>query len=173
MRGYGNLIGEEQSGNIRDIGVELYQQMLLDTIKLLEEKEYEHTNTAFEDQELNPKIIIKDSIFIPKEYVSNEALRCMMYRKIMSLDTLEEFDKLVDELTDRFGKLPIEVKNLIDVAKIKFFAKKCLIERIEIYKEQSIIKFSKINVKNTQFFSDFEILNNLLKAKSDKIICSS
>ena len=97
----------------------------------------------------------------------------MMYRKIMSLDTLEEFDKLVDELTDRFGKLPIEVKNLIDVAKIKFFAKKCLIERIEIYKEQSIIKFSKINVKNTQFFSDFEILNNLLKAKSDKIICSS
>ena len=173
MRGYGNLIGEEQSGNIREIGVELYQQMLLDTIKLLEEKEYEHTNTAFEDQELNPKIIIKDSIFIPKEYVSNEALRCMMYRKIMSLDTLEEFDKLVDELTDRFGKLPIEVKNLIDVAKIKFFAKKCLIERIEIYKEQSIIKFSKINVKNTQFFSDFEILKNLLKAKSDKIICSS
>ena len=173
MRGYGNLIGEEQSGNIRDIGVELYQQMLLDTIKLLEEKEYEHTNTAFEDQELNPKIIIKDSIFIPKEYISNEALRCMMYRKIMSLDTLEEFDKLMDELIDRFGKLPIEVKNLIDIAKIKFFAKKCLIERIEIYKEQSIIKFSKINVKNTQFFSDFEILNNLLKAKSDKIICSS
>ncbi len=172
MRGYGNLIGDEQSGNIRDIGVELYQQMLFDTIKILEEGGA-HKNATFEDQELNPKIITKDSILIPKNYINNEALRCMMYRKIMSLDTLEEFDKLMDELIDRFGALPIEVKNLIDVAKIKFFAKKCLVERIEIYKEQSIIKFSKINAKSTQFFKDFEVLNNLLKAKSNKVICNN
>lgn len=173
MRGYGNLIGDEQSGNIKDIGVELYQQMLFDTIKMLEEDGCEHKDAIFEDHELNPKIITKDSILIPKDYISNEALRCMMYRKIMSLDTLEEFDKLMDELIDRFGALPIEVKNLIDIAKIKFFAKKCLVEKIEIYKEQSTIKFSKINAKNTQFFNDFEILNNLLKAKSNKIICNN
>lgn len=173
MRGYGNLIGDEQSGNIKDIGVELYQQMLFDTIKMLEEDGGEHKDAIFEDHELNPKIITKDSILIPKDYISNEALRCMMYRKIMSLDTLEEFDKLMDELIDRFGALPIEVKNLIDIAKIKFFAKKCLVKKIEIYKEQSTIKFSKINAKNTQFFNDFEILNNLLKAKSNKIICNN
>ena len=172
MRGYGNLIGDEQSGNIRDIGVELYQQMLFDTIKALEEGGV-HKDATFEDQELNPKIITKDSILIPKNYISNEALRCMMYRKTMSLDTLEEFDKLADELIDRFGALPLEVKNLIDIAKIKFFAKKCLIERIEIYKEQSTITFSKINAKSTQFFKDFEILNNLLKVKSNNVICNN
>ena len=171
MRGYGNLIGDKQSGNVKDIGIELYQQMLFDTITMSEE-EGERKDDYFEDQEINPKIITKDIILIPKYYISNETLRCMMYRKIMSLDTLEEFDKLMDELIDRFGALPHEVKNLIDVARIKLFAKKCLVEKVEIYKERSIIKFSKINTKPAQFFKDFEILNNLLKYKSTKVTCN-
>ena len=72
--------------------------------------------------------------------------------------------KIRNEKLNNFG---------IDIAKIKLFAKKCLVERVEIYKEQSTIKFSKINAKSTQFFKDFEILNNLLKAKSNKVICNN
>ena len=165
MRGYGNLIGEEQSGNIKDIGVELYQHMLFEAIKSLEQG-----NQNIVEEEHDIKIITKDSILIPKNYITNENLRCIMYRKIASLDNIEEFDKVIDELNDRFGIIPKEVNNLIDVAKIKFAAKKCNVERIDISNEQATIKFSRINADNSEASKYFELLNALLKDKSKGII---
>ncbi|MSO13751.1 transcription-repair coupling factor [Rickettsiales endosymbiont of Trichoplax sp. H2] len=166
MRGYGNLIGEEQSGNIRDIGVELYQHMLFEAIKSLEQG----NQNIEEEDDINPKIITQDSIFIPKTYITNENLRCITYRKIASLDNIEEFDKLSDELNDRFGMIPKEVNNLIDIAKIKFAAKKCNVEKIDINNKQATIKFSKINIGNSVALKYFELLNTLLKDKAKCVI---
>ena len=112
MRGFGNLVGEEQSGNIREVGIELYHKMLEEAIAECQEKA-ENADCH------NVKVNIYATIRIPESYIKELDLRIKVYKKISSLKTGEEADLYVIELTNRFGPPPLEVTNLLNVMRIK------------------------------------------------------
>ncbi|WDM85221.1 transcription-repair coupling factor [Ehrlichia sp. JZT12] len=110
IRGFGNLVGEEQSGNIKDIGIELYQQMLEEELNFYNQdsKDLYHVN-----------INININIRIPEHYIKDIGLRMRVYKRIGSLRTKEDIDNYHIELINKFGKLPDEVENLLNTIYIK------------------------------------------------------
>lgn len=119
MRGAGNLVGEEQSGHIREIGYELYQSMLEDAIEDLK-----HGGQAEREEEWTPVIQIGTAVLIPESYVKDLQLRLSLYRKASTLPDKEEIDAFKAELHDRFGPMPEEVKHLLAIMYIKTLCKR-------------------------------------------------
>ncbi|WP_202149002.1 transcription-repair coupling factor [Candidatus Sarmatiella mevalonica] len=122
LRGFGNLIGQEQSGNIREVGIELYTQMLEDAIAALKhEKEVLDFTTSI-DLNLN--------LMIPSSYVSDIDLKLGLYRRMGNLKNDEEIEYFKDEMLDRFGAIPQEFCNLLDVISIKCRCSKLFITKL-------------------------------------------
>lgn len=121
IRGSGNLLGDEQSGHIKETGVELYQQMLLETIDKLKNSSEINSNQEIITSEIDHSIQIKLSIslLIPKDYIEDLSLRMSFYKKIALIKNNDDQEALCNEMNDRFGKIPQEVNNLIEIAKIK------------------------------------------------------
>ncbi|BBK41881.1 transcription-repair-coupling factor [Allostella vacuolata] len=136
IRGAGNLLGEEQSGHVREVGVELYQQ-------LLEEAVAEARGLAEEEagESWTPQIAIGTSVLIPEGYVADLGVRLGLYRRISTLVDRREIDAFAAELGDRFGPLPAEVENLLDVIAIKQLCREARIERIEAGPKGCVIGF--------------------------------
>ncbi|WP_123695368.1 transcription-repair coupling factor [Allostella humosa] len=136
IRGAGNLLGEEQSGHVREVGVELYQQ-------LLEEAVAEARGLAEEaaGETWTPQIAIGTSVLIPEGYVADLGVRLGLYRRISTLVDRREIDAFAAELGDRFGALPPEVENLLDVIAIKQLCREARIERIEAGPKGCVIGF--------------------------------
>jgi len=111
MRGGGNPLGEEQSGHIKDLGVELYQHMLEEAVASLKGEE------SLQDQSWSPQVNLGIPILIPENYIEDLNLRLAIYRRISEIADDEESDVLAAELIDRFGKLPDEVDSLLKVMK--------------------------------------------------------
>jgi transcription-repair coupling factor (superfamily II helicase) len=149
IRGSGNLLGDEQSGHIKETGVELYQQMLLETIESLKNGE-DIKNQKADDLEDDYSIAIKlgVSLLIPEHYMSDLSLRMSFYKKIATISTAQEEENLINEMTDRFGQIPDEVLNLIQVANLKHECKKLGIERLEALKEGIVISFKNNSFQN-------------------------
>ena len=128
MRGAGNLVGEEQSGHIREIGYELYQSMLEDAIAVLKEG----GGAAFErDEEWSPTISLGTSVLIPETYVSDLQVRLSLYRRASQLIERDEIDGFKAELYDRFGPLPEEVSQFLEIMYIKGLCRAAGVSRIE------------------------------------------
>ena len=123
IRGAGNLLGAEQSGHIHAIGFDLYMEMLEKTVAELKGVKIE--------EEFEPSIQLQLNAFIPEEYIEDITLRLSMYRKIASSKSPEALQSTGAEIEDRFGKAPEEVKNLIDVMRLKIMAKQLLITKIQ------------------------------------------
>ena len=123
LRGAGNLLGEEQSGYIKEVGVELYQSMLQEAILMLKSGTREQQSNKREIQ-----INLGIPTLIPEYYISDSALRLEMYRRIGGLGTENAIDAMEYELSDRFGAIPFETKNLLILIKIKLL---CLANNIE------------------------------------------
>lgn len=123
IRGAGNLLGAEQHGYIESVGYDLYIKLLNEAV--LEERG-EKEKERFESQ-----IIISLSAHIPEYYVKSSAARMEMYKKISFIETREERDDLYDELSDRFGDVPVTVERLLDVALAKALAQRARIKKIE------------------------------------------
>ncbi len=138
IRGFGNLVGEEQSGHIREVGMELYQQMLEDAVAKL--KSGKHTD-ADEQQEWSPQINLGISVLIPEEYVSDLQLRLGLYRRVAEMINEDDINSFAAELTDRFGPAPQEVTQLIAVLGIKLQCKKAGIDRIDAGPKGAVISF--------------------------------
>jgi transcription-repair coupling factor (superfamily II helicase) len=121
IRGSGNLLGDEQSGHIKETGVELYQQMLLETIDKLKNSSEINSNQEIITSEIDHSIQIKLSIslLIPKDYIEDLSLRMSFYKKIALIKNNDDQEALCNEMNDRFGKIPQEVNNLMEIAKIK------------------------------------------------------
>lgn len=134
IRGYGNLLGDEQSGHVKEVGIELYQQMLQEAIEAL--KSSEQVSDTW-----SPTINIGISIQIPQSYISEEELRINLYRKIASLKSEEEIADFKEEMIDRYGVFPNEVGQLFDVIRIKLLAKQTWIEKIELGEKALLITF--------------------------------
>ncbi|AAU04051.1 transcription-repair coupling factor [Rickettsia typhi] len=137
LRGFGNLIGEEQSGQIREVGAELYQEMLEEQIALLKDE------SIVSEQSFIPNINLGLSVFIPDHYVSDSALKIALYRRIGNLSNEIEVEKFKDEMIDRFGLLPIEFNNLLDIVKIKLLCFKLNIENLDSGDDGFVIRFYK------------------------------
>jgi transcription-repair coupling factor (superfamily II helicase) len=126
IRGAGNLLGEEQSGHIREVGIELYQQLLEEAVAAA--KGGEGIEAA---EEWSPQIAIGTPVLIPDTYVADLSVRLGLYRRIASLADQAEIEALAAELIDRFGKLPPEVENLLEVVAIKALCRKAGIEKVD------------------------------------------
>ena len=126
IRGAGNILGTEQSGRIREVGFELYQEMLEEAIASIEGAE----RTAVEDK-FSPQISIGTAVLIPESYVSDLTIRLGLYRRLARLETRAEIDAMAAELIDRFGPLPDEVSHLLEVLAIKHLCRAAGIERLE------------------------------------------
>ncbi len=135
IRGAGNLLGEEQSGHIKEVGFELYQQML-------EEAVAEVQGTAEADSgEWSPQIAVGTAVMIPESYVPDLQLRMALYRRIGELDTPGEIDGFGAELIDRFGPLPEEVEHLMKIVFIKALCKRANVEKLDAGPKGVVIHF--------------------------------
>jgi transcription-repair coupling factor (superfamily II helicase) len=116
IRGAGNLVGDEQSGHIKEVGFELYQSMLEDAI--LEAKAGGSTSFTPRDA-FSPQINVEAPILIPEDYVPDLDLRMGLYRRVNDLETRDQIEAFAAELIDRFGKLPPPTQNLLTVIEVK------------------------------------------------------
>ena len=135
IRGAGNLLGEEQSGQIIQVGIELYQKLLKECINDLR-----NIKKDFSDDII---INIKLPILIPDNYINDLSLRLSIYRKLGELRSNEDFNLFEEEMINRFGLIPNEFKNLIELVKLKVLAAKTKIIRIDANQEHIYIYFNK------------------------------
>lgn len=125
MRGGGNPLGEEQSGHIKDLGVELYQHMLEEAVAELKDDD------SRLDRSWSPQVNLGVAVLIPETYIEDLNLRLMTYRRISEIADDEEGEALAAELIDRFGALPDEVQSLFKVMKIKRLCRNVSVEKID------------------------------------------
>jgi transcription-repair coupling factor (superfamily II helicase) len=137
IRGAGNLLGEEQSGHIKEVGFELYQQMLEEAVA-----EIRGTGEV-PDGGWSPQIAIGTAVMIPEEYVPDLQLRLALYRRLGELATPEEIDAFGAELIDRFGSLPQEVEHLLKIVYIKALCRKANVEKLDAGPKGVVIHFRK------------------------------
>ncbi|GLK55651.1 transcription-repair coupling factor (superfamily II helicase) [Methylopila capsulata] len=143
IRGAGNLLGEEQSGHIREVGYELYQQMLEDAVESLKEGGAE----VVADQ-WSPQITLGAPVMIPEEFVGDLAIRLSLYRRLAEIDTDEGLDSFAAELVDRFGPLPSEVKQLLEIAAIKALCRRANVEKIDAGPKGVVLAFRENSFAN-------------------------
>ena len=137
LRGAGNLLGEEQSGHIKEVGFELYQQMLEETIAKLKSGEIEGTP----EDEWAPQLNLGVPVTIPESYVPDLDVRLGLYRRLAELTTKVELEGFAAELIDRFGPLPREVNTLLLVIRIKAMAKRANISKLDAGPKGATIQF--------------------------------
>jgi transcription-repair coupling factor (superfamily II helicase) len=134
IRGAGNLLGDEQSGHIREVGIELYQHLLEEAVAAART---EGGETA--PEEWSPQITVGTPVLIPEEYVPDLGVRLGLYRRIAGLLDRREIDGFAAELIDRFGPLPPEVDNLLEIIAIKRYCREAGIEKLEAGPKGAVI----------------------------------
>jgi transcription-repair coupling factor (superfamily II helicase) len=135
IRGAGNLLGQEQSGHIREVGVELYQHMLEEAVAVAKGDE------GAADREWSPQINVGIPVLIPEKYVSDLGVRLGLYRRIAELKSAQETEGFAAELIDRFGKLPAEVENLLQIVAIKRHCRAASVEKIDAGPKGATLSF--------------------------------
>jgi transcription-repair coupling factor (superfamily II helicase) len=127
IRGAGNLLGEEQSGHVREVGIELYQEMLEEAVSQLRLGGGDREP----DEPWSPQINIGTSVLIPESYVADLDLRMALYRRLAGIEGAADIDQFAAELIDRFGALPEEVQHLLAIVAIKALCRVAEVEKIE------------------------------------------
>jgi len=145
IRGAGNLVGEEQSGHIREVGIELYQHMLEEAIAA---HKAEGLGEAYVSSDWTPQISLGLSVLIPETYVADLGLRLNLYKRLSGLTTRDEIDDFTIELIDRFGPLPPEVKNLLEVIYLKSLSRLANVDKVEVGSKGILIGFYQNTFKN-------------------------
>jgi len=138
IRGAGNLLGDEQSGHIREVGFELYQSMLEDAILAAKAGDagLESDRTG-----LSPQITVDAPIMIPEDYVPDLAVRMALYRRLNDAENRDEIESLSAEMIDRFGPLPAPTANLIKLIEIKRQAIEAQIAKIDLGPKGALVSF--------------------------------
>jgi transcription-repair coupling factor (superfamily II helicase) len=150
LRGYGNLVGEEQSGYVKEVGIELYQHMLEEAIKAIKEE------VEVEDsEEWSPNLNLKISVQIPESYIPDASLRLNLYRRIAAISNPQELEDFAAELIDRFGNLPLEAEHLITIVRLKQLAKAGNIEKLDIGEKGILITFRHNQPKSPDIIMEF------------------
>jgi transcription-repair coupling factor (superfamily II helicase) len=152
IRGAGNLLGSEQSGHIREVGVELYQHLLEEAIAA-SRSGLDQLGEAKE--EWTPQITIGTPVLIPESYVPDLNIRLGLYRRIAVLVDRREIDAFAAELIDRFGPLPHEVDNLLEIIAIKRLCRDAGVEKVEAGPKGAVLAFHRDHFANPAGLVDF------------------
>lgn len=138
IRGAGNVLGAEQSGHVREVGVELYQRMLEDAILARKQQGENQTLDTF-----SPQISLGMAIYIPDDYIPDLSERLAFYRRLGSVTTREQCDDIVMEMGDRFGKIPDSVHNLLKIVHLKILCTMAHVEHVDAGDKGAVIGFYK------------------------------
>lgn len=138
LRGFGNLVGDEQSGHIKEVGSELYQEMLNEAIA-----ELKNQNISEKQLEFTPSINLGIAVYIPTTYIEDSSLRLAIYRRTANLKNRSEIEAFRDEMIDRFGLLPEEFNNLLKIVEIKNICYSLKIESLDSGAGGFVVKFNK------------------------------
>ncbi|MDH7637579.1 transcription-repair coupling factor [Sphingomonas oryzagri] len=166
IRGAGNLVGDEQSGHIKEVGFELYQSMLEEAIIIAKSggTEIPESKTDF-----SPQITVDAPILIPEEYVPDLDLRMGLYRRMNEIEDKAGIEAFAAEMIDRFGKLPDATKNLIDVIGIKLDCKKARISRLDVGAKGALVTFADGGFPNVKgLLAYLERLKDTAKLRPDQ-----
>src|SRR6187455_1631433 len=136
IRGAGNLLGDEQSGHIKEVGFELYQQMLEEAVMSLKAG-----ITAPVADRWSPQITIGTPVLIPEEYVADLPVRLGLYRRLSEIEDEREIDSFGAEMADRFGPLPEEVNHLLQVVAIKALCRQANVEKADAGPKGAVFSF--------------------------------
>jgi transcription-repair coupling factor (superfamily II helicase) len=136
IRGAGNLLGEEQSGHIKEVGFELYQQMLEEAVASLKAGIAEPVADRW-----SPQIMIGTPVLIPEDYVADLPVRLNLYRRLAELEDEREIDGFGAEMADRFGPLPAEVRHLLATVVIKALCRRANVAKIEAGPKGAVLSF--------------------------------
>ncbi len=153
IRGAGNLLGDEQSGHIKEVGVELYQHLLEEAVAAARAGEDEDAGPVSE--EWSPQINTGAPVLIPDTYVKDLGIRLSLYRRIGELADRDEIDGFAAELIDRFGPLPPEVENLLDVVGIKALCRKANVEKVDAGPKGAVVSLKNNSFPNAKGLVDF------------------
>lgn len=137
IRGAGNLLGDEQSGHIKEVGYELYQQMLEEAVASLKAGGSE----ADVEEQWSPTITIGTPVMIPETYVPDLALRLTLYRRLSTFETDAEIEAFGAELIDRFGEPPVEVQQLLKLMAIKALCRRANVEKVDAGPKGVVVSF--------------------------------
>jgi len=136
IRGAGNLLGDEQSGHIKEVGFELYQSMLEEAIIDIKAGGIER------QEEFSPQISVDAPILIPEIYVPDLDLRMGLYRRLGDLEDKQAIEEFAAEMIDRFGPLPDETANLLKIVETKLNAKKAMIAKLDTGPRGAVVTFA-------------------------------
>lgn len=136
IRGAGNLLGEEQSGHIREVGIELYQQLLEEAVAAARGRAQEAAQA-----EWSPQLNLGIPILIPEDYVADLSVRMGLYRRLGSLTNQADIDSFAAELVDRFGKMPPEAEFLLKTVSLKLLCRTASVEKIDAGEKAVVFSF--------------------------------
>ncbi|KRS17984.1 transcription-repair coupling factor [Roseovarius indicus] len=169
IRGAGNLLGEEQSGQMRDVGYELYQSMLEEAIAKIKAGELEGLTET--DEQWAPQINLGVPVLIPEDYVPDLDVRLGLYRRLSGLHTKVELEGFAAELIDRFGKLPKEVNTLLLIVRIKAMCKRAGIAKLDGGPKGATIQFHNDKFASPEGLVQFmQDQRGMAKVKDNKIV---
>ena len=138
IRGAGDVLGSEQSGNLRSVGYETYMEMLEETIEELRGRAHEEW--------IDPEIKLPVIGRLPEDYVGDVSQRLVLYKRLSSARDENEVALIRDELLDRFGRLPREAENLLEVIRLKILARRLGILRVETQRGELVLHLSLIHI---------------------------
>ena len=164
IRGAGNLLGEEQSGQIIQVGIEMYQRLLKECIN--DSKGIENLSKAEEIE-----VSIKLPILIPETYIPDLSLRLSLYRRVGEFQEIIDISTFKEEMINRFGLIPDEFSNYLNVMILKLLARKCSIAKVYILKENYVITFDKKRLEYSESFVKWITSNkNKITLKNSHVI---
>ncbi|MEM7473192.1 MAG: transcription-repair coupling factor [Pseudomonadota bacterium] len=169
IRGAGNVLGEEQSGSVREVGYELYQSMLEEAIAKIRSGQMEGLTES--DDQWAPTINLGVPVLIPEDYVSDLDVRLGLYRRLSNLTTKVELEGFAAELIDRFGMLPKEVNTLLLVVRIKAMCKRAGISKLNAGERGATIEFQDNKFARPEGLVEYlQDDRNQAKMKENKVI---
>jgi transcription-repair coupling factor (superfamily II helicase) len=173
IRGFGNLVGDEQSGHVKEVGIELYQQMLADAVKEARAKALLHKEDMLPDtgEDWSPQLSLGLPIFIPEEYVEDLSLRLSLYRRASLLQSEADIESFAAELSDRFGAIPPTCEYLFTVLAMKLHCKQLGIARIDTGPKGAVIAFREGAIARPEALLGFiHRHKNTMKLRADQTL---
>ena len=169
IRGAGNILGDEQSGQVREVGYALYQEMLEEAIARMKAGELEGLSDT--DEHWAPQINLGVPVLIPDDYVADLDVRLGLYRRLSGLSGKVELEGFAAELIDRFGKLPGEVKTLMNIVRIKTACRKAGIAKLDGGPKGATIQFHNDKFANPLGLVEFiHAQSGQAKVRDNKIV---
>jgi transcription-repair coupling factor (superfamily II helicase) len=167
IRGAGNLLGDEQSGHVREVGIELYQDMLKQAVDIAKKSREEAADSGDDGQDWSPQISLGTNVLIPESYVADLSVRLSLYRRIGNLKTEEDIFDIKAECADRFGALPDTMNNLLEIVELKQLCRQLNIQKFDAGDKGFALSFRENKV------GDPDALISWIAAQRGKVLLKS